>query len=63
MGAVLTVETLLLAFPLFVIFRQMDPLPYAASLGIWGLIFLAATTVYLTPNIAAGARRVAEVFE
>ena len=63
MGAVLTAETILFAFPLSVIFRQMDPLPYVAALGIWGLIFLAALAIYLKPSILAGGRRVAEVFE
>lgn len=62
-SAVLTVETVLLAFPLFTIFRNLHPLLLSVPAVVWLLMFLGAGAIYLQPQLATAYRRVTAVFE
>ena len=63
LGAVFTVETALLTFPLLVIFHNVAALPFALLLGLWMLVLFAALFIYLRPEFTASYRRVVAVFE
>ncbi len=62
-SAVLTVDTVLLGFPLFTIFRNLYPLLPAVPTLVWSLMFLGAGAIYLQPQLATAYRRVTAVFE
>jgi hypothetical protein len=63
LSAVFTIEVGLLAFPLLEIFQNIDPLPYAIPVVLWFLLLLAATGIYLRPQVVGAYRRLAAVFE
>jgi len=63
MSAVLTIETFLLAFPLFTIFKNLYPLLLAVPFLVWFLVFVCAGAIYLQPQLATAYRRVTAVFE
>jgi len=62
-SAVLTVETVLLAFPLLTIFKNLYPLLVSVPIVVWFLMFLGAGAIYLQPQLATAYRRVIAVFE
>lgn len=62
-SAVLTVETFLLAFPLYTMLRNLYPLLLSAPFLVWFLVFLGAGAIYLQPRLATAYRRVTAVFE
>ena len=61
--AMFTFETWVLAYPIYSIFREVEPLKAASGLLPWYLLLLFAALVGLRPQLAAGWRRVAAVFE
>lgn len=62
-SAVLTVETVLLAFPLYMMFRNLYPVTLSVPFLVWFLMFLGAGAIYLQPQLATAYRRVTAVFE
>jgi tRNA A-37 threonylcarbamoyl transferase component Bud32 len=63
LSAVFTIEVGLLVFPFLEIFQNIDPLPYAIPVFLWFLLFVAAASLYLRPQLVGAYRRVAAVFE
>jgi predicted Ser/Thr protein kinase len=63
LSAVFTIEVGLLAFPLLEIFHNIDPLPYEIPVVLWFMLLMAATGIYLRPQVVGAYRRVAAVFE
>jgi len=62
-SAVLTVETLLLAFPLYAIFKNLYPVLLVVPFVVWFVLLMAALAIYLQPQLATAYRRVVAVFE
>jgi len=63
LSCVLTVEAILLVFPLYVIFQQLDPLPFQLAAALWFIVVVAGAILYFRPQLVASYRRVAAVFE
>jgi len=63
LSAAFTIEVCLLAFPFLVIFQNLDPVPYVIPIGLWVVVIVTATGLYLRPQLVASWRRVAAVFE
>lgn len=62
-SAVFTVETVLLAFPLYAMFRNLYPMTLSVPFLVWLLMFLGAGAIYLQPQLATAYRRMTAVFE
>jgi hypothetical protein len=63
LSAVFTIEVGLLVFPFLTIFQEIDPLPYAIPVVLWCVFLTAAAGICFRPQLGAGYRRVAELFE
>ena len=63
LSAAFTIEVFLLAFPFLEVFQQIDPLPYFIPICLWALLLLASAGLYFRPQLVAGYRRLAAVFE
>ena len=61
--AVLTVETWLLVYPLFQVFGKVEPWSYGPAFLPWLALLLFGVLIWLRPQLVAGVRRVAAVFE
>ena len=62
-AAIFTVETWLVVYPIYVIFRRVEWLQSALALLPWYLLLLLGLTIYFRPQLVAARQRAAAVFE